>query len=93
MILISSESELKIGILFNVLVYSLEPYTVNSKELLVDDAVKKCIMKISIATDKQRLQRNNGGIVVQPEERNAEGIWYYQETTKNFDKLPLMYKG
>ena len=44
-------------------------------------------------TDKHRLQANNGGVVVQPEERNAEGVWYYQETTKNFDKLPLMYKG
>ncbi|CAF5115359.1 unnamed protein product, partial [Rotaria sp. Silwood1] len=31
-------------------------------------------------------------IVVQPEERNAEGVWYYQDTTKNFDKLPIMYK-
>ena len=79
--------------MFNLLVYSLEPYTVNTKELLADEALKKCITKISIVTDKQRLQANSGGIVVQPEERNAEGIWYYQETTKNFDKLPVMYKG
>lgn len=78
---------------FLISVYSLEPYTVNTKELLVDSSVKNCIMKISIVTDKQRLQKNTGGVVVQPEERNAEGVWYYQETTKNFDKLPLMYKG
>jgi len=76
-----------------LLVYSLEPYTLNAKDLLVDDAVRKCLAKISIVTDKQRLQNNNNGGAVQPEERNAEGIWYYQETTKNFDKLPLMYKG
>ena len=76
-----------------LLVYSLEPYTLNAKDLLGDDAVKKCLSKISIVTDKQRLQNNNNAGAVQPEERNAEGIWYYQETTKNFDKLPLMYKG
>jgi hypothetical protein len=76
-----------------LLVYSLEPYTLNAKDLLADDAVRKCLAKISIVTDKQRLQNNNNGGAVQPEERNAEGIWYYQETTKNFDKLPLMYKG
>lgn len=75
------------------LVYSLEPYTVNTKDLLSDESVKKCLTKITIVTDRQRLQGNNLGIVVQPEERNAEGVWYYQETTKNFDKLPLMYKG
>lgn len=73
--------------------YSLEPYTANTKDLLSDESVKKCLTKITIVTDRQRLQGNNLGIVVQPEERNAEGVWYYQETTKNFDKLPLMYKG
>lgn len=59
----------------------------------MDEAVRKCLMKITIITDKHRLQTNNSGVVVQPEERNAEGVWYYQDTTKNFDKLPLMYKG
>ncbi len=76
-----------------LLVYSLEPYTVNTKELLSDEAIKKYLAKVSIVTDEQRLQVNNGGNVVQPEDRNAEGTWYYSETTKNFDKLPLMYKG
>ncbi len=83
-------------LLFNnhsFLVYSLEPYTLNAKDLLADDAVRKCLIRISIVTDKQRSQNNNNGGAVQPEERNAEGVWYYQETTKNFDKLPLMYKG
>ncbi|CAF5156257.1 unnamed protein product, partial [Rotaria magnacalcarata] len=81
-----------LSVLSNIL-YSLEPYTLNAKELLADEAVRKCLMKISIVSDKQRLQANNGGVVVQAEERNSEGIWYYQDTTKNFDKLPLMYKG
>ena len=58
-----------------------------------DESIRKCLTKISIVTDRQRLKNNNNSGVVQPEERNAEGIWYYQETTKNFDKLPLMYKG
>ncbi|CAF1168472.1 unnamed protein product [Rotaria sordida] len=81
-----------LSVLSNIL-YSLEPYTLNSKELLADEAIRKCLMKISIVTGKQRLQVNNGGVVVQPEERHAEGVWYYQDTTKNFDKLPIMYKG
>lgn len=80
-------------ILFSSVVYSLEPYTLNAKDLLNDESVRKCLSKISVITDKQRLQRNNNVGVIQPEERNAEGVWYYQETTKNFDKLPLMYKG
>ena len=79
--------------LFVFLVYSLEPYTVNSKELISDEAIRKCLTKISVVTDKQRLQLNNTGVVVQPEERNAEGVWFYHDTTKNFDKLPIMYKG
>jgi hypothetical protein len=84
---------LKFSLIFVFSVYSLEPYTLNAKELLADEAVRKCLMKISIITDKQRLHSNNAIGVVQPEERNAEGIWYYSETTKNFDKLPMMYKG
>jgi hypothetical protein len=80
-------------LLIFLLVYSLEPYTVNTKELLSDEAIKKYLAKVSIVTDEQRLQLNNGGNVVQPEDRNAEGTWYYSETTKNFEKLPLMYKG
>ena len=74
------------------LVYSLEPYTVNTKELLADEAIKKYLAKVSIVTDKQRLQANNSGNVVQPEDR-SEGTWYYPETTKNYDNLPSMYKG
>lgn len=73
--------------------YSLEPYTLNAKDILADESIRKCLSKISVLTDKHRLQRNNNAGVIQPEERNAEGVWYYQETTKNFDKLPLMYKG
>jgi hypothetical protein len=76
-----------------ILVYSLEPYTVSTKELLADDAIRKCLSKVTIVTDKQRLQIHDRGVVVQPEERNADGTWYYPETTKHFDKLPLMYKG
>ncbi|CAF1057219.1 unnamed protein product [Adineta steineri] len=81
-----------LSVLSNIL-YSLEPYTLNTKDLLSDESVRKYLSKVSIITDQQRLQVNNTGNVVQPEERNAEGTWYYSETTKNFDKLPLMYKG
>ena len=74
-------------------VYSLEPYTVNAREFLSDETVKKSLANVAVLTDKHRRQINDHGAVVQPEERNAEGTWYYPDTTKNFDKLPLMYKG
>jgi hypothetical protein len=77
----------------SMLVYSLEPYTVNTKELLADEAIRKYLAKVSIVTDRQRYEANNNGNVVQPEDRNCEGTWYYPDTTKNYDKLPLMYKG
>ncbi|UJR21636.1 hypothetical protein I4U23_024713 [Adineta vaga] len=80
-----------LSVLSNIL-YSLEPYTVNTKELLVDEAIKKYLSKVSIITDQQRLQMNNNGDVVQPEDR-SEGTWYYPDRTKNYDKLPTMYKG
>lgn len=64
----------------------------NTKELLAEEAIKKYLSKVSIVTDQQRYQANSNGNVVQPEDR-AEGTWYYPETTKNYDKLPVMYKG
>ncbi|KAK7110859.1 cilia- and flagella-associated protein 206-like [Littorina saxatilis] len=84
-----------LSVLSNILA-SLEPFTRGHKELFSDDVLNPYLLAgLEIVTDEERIQAT-----AVPEQRvnpkdfrveNRE--WLFRETTKNFSKLPLMYKG
>lgn len=81
-----------LSVLSNILA-SLEPYTRGHRELFTDEALSPFLEGVTVKTDEQRIQETSG-----PENRvNTKDFkdadWLFPETTKNFTKLPLQYRG
>lgn len=81
-----------LSVLSNILA-SLDPFTRGHRELFNDDVLIPFLDGVNIKTDEQRIQETSG-----PEHRiNAKDYrdldWLFPETTKNFNKLPLQYRG
>ncbi|OWF55043.1 cilia- and flagella-associated protein 206-like [Mizuhopecten yessoensis] len=80
-----------LSVLSNILA-SLEPFSRGHRELFSDEVLAPFLEGAPIKTDEQRLQETSG-----PENRiNPKELkdfdWLYQETTKNFNKLPIQYR-
>lgn len=83
-----------LSVLSNILA-SLEPFTRCHRGLFTDEIVSPYLMGVTIYTDEEHIQMSTV-----PDQRvnikdyqveNKE--WLFPESTKNFSKLPLQYKG
>nr|KAG5708354.1 hypothetical protein BaRGS_034385 [Batillaria attramentaria] len=84
-----------LSVLSNILA-SLEPFTRGHKELFTDELLNPYIMDgMVVLTDEERINATSGPEHrVNPQDYQAENRdWLFPETTKNFAKLPLQYKG
>ncbi|KAL3864488.1 hypothetical protein ACJMK2_006167, partial [Sinanodonta woodiana] len=81
-----------LSVLSNILA-SLEPFTRGHRELFNDDVLAPFLEGVEVKTDEQRIQETSGvENRIHPREfRDLD--WLFPETTKNFHKLPLQYKG
>ncbi|XP_076471436.1 cilia- and flagella-associated protein 206-like [Babylonia areolata] len=83
-----------LSVLSNILA-SLEPFTRGHRELFSDDVLNPYLEGLSVITDEERIQSTSGSEKrVNPKDYQVENRdWLFPETTKNFSKLPLQYKG
>lgn len=81
-----------LSVLSNILA-SLDPFTRGHKELFNDEVLIPFLSGVTIKTDEERIQETSGAeFRVNPKDFR-ELDWLFPETTKNFNKLPLQYKG
>lgn len=81
-----------LSVLSNILA-SLDPFTRGHRELFNDDVLIPFLDGVTIKTDEQRIQETSGPEhrIIGKDFRDLD--WLFPETTKNFNKLPLQYKG
>jgi len=83
-----------LSVLSNILV-SLDPFTRGHRDLLNEDALVPFLEGVAVRTDEQRIAETSGND--KRVDVNAEGMqkldWLFPETTKNFERLPLQYRG
>ncbi|KAH3708597.1 cilia- and flagella-associated protein 206-like [Dreissena polymorpha] len=81
-----------LSVLSNILA-SLDPFTRGHRELFNDEVLMPFLTGVSIKSDEQRIQETSGHESrVNPNDfRDLD--WLFPETTKNFNKLPLQYRG
>lgn len=81
-----------LSVLSNILA-SLDPFTRGHRELFNDEVLIPFLHGVTIKTDEQRIQETTGAEHrINPKELH-EFDWLFPETTKNFNKLPLQYRG
>ncbi|KAL5021112.1 hypothetical protein ScPMuIL_000267 [Solemya velum] len=81
-----------LSVLSNILA-SLEPYTRGHREVFSEEVLAPFLEGLVIKSDEQRMQEMSD-----PDQRVdpsdfRDFDWLFPETTKNFSKLPLQYKG
>ncbi|KXJ25361.1 cilia- and flagella-associated protein 206 [Exaiptasia diaphana] len=83
-----------LSVLSNILA-SLEPFTKTHKELLNDEVLSPYTENLEIKTDDQRIAETLAEESrVNPKEIDNDKIEVlYHQTTKNFDQLPIQYRG
>ncbi|KAL8560336.1 hypothetical protein ACOMHN_006067 [Nucella lapillus] len=83
-----------LSVLSNILA-SLEPFTRGHKELFSEDVLTPNLEGLTVVTDEERIQATAvPELHVNPKDFQVENRdWLFLETTKNFSKLPLQYKG
>lgn len=83
-----------LSVLSNILV-SLEPYTRGHRELLTDEVMAPVLEGVEVLTDEQRINQTKGQDhrIDTNREEFRKMDWLFPETTKNFLKLPLQYRG
>ncbi|XP_048585340.1 cilia- and flagella-associated protein 206-like isoform X2 [Nematostella vectensis] len=83
-----------LSVLSNILA-SLEPFTKAHRELLPEESLALHTDGLEIITDDQRIAETSGDDCrVNPKEISNEKVEVlFHETTKNFDKLPIQYRG
>ncbi|XP_066277480.1 cilia- and flagella-associated protein 206-like [Branchiostoma lanceolatum] len=84
-----------LSVLSNILA-SLEPFTKTHREMFTEEVLAPFLGDVEVRGDEQRIRETTGmEFRVDPSEfRIREGIEFlFPETTKNFEKLPLQYRG
>ncbi|KAJ8316908.1 hypothetical protein KUTeg_004812, partial [Tegillarca granosa] len=81
-----------LSVLSNILA-SLEPYTRGHRELFNDDVLAPFLEGVTVKTDEQRVQETSGADNRINPNDFKDFDWLFPETTKNFSKLPLQYRG
>lgn len=81
-----------LSVLSNILA-SLDPFTRGHRELFNDDVLIPFLEGVNIKSDEQRIQETSGADNrINPNDfRDLD--WLFADTTKNFSKLPLQYRG
>ncbi|XP_033102810.1 cilia- and flagella-associated protein 206-like [Anneissia japonica] len=81
-----------LSVLSNILA-SLEPFTKGHREVFTDEMLAPFLTEIDVLTDEDRVKMSEGSENrVNPSELNNVE-WLFPETTKNFERLVLQYKG
>ncbi|XP_027058758.1 cilia- and flagella-associated protein 206-like [Pocillopora damicornis] len=83
-----------LSVLSNILA-SLEPFTKIHREVLTEEVLQPYIDGLEIRTDDQRLadSSSDDDRIDGKEIDNPKIELLFHETTKNFDKLPIQYRG
>ncbi|XP_013397751.1 cilia- and flagella-associated protein 206 [Lingula anatina] len=83
-----------LSVLSNILA-SLEPFTRGHRELFTDEVLAPFLEGLTLKSDEQRLQETGGKENrVNVNDINVKHLdWLFPETTKNFQRLPLQYRG
>lgn len=83
-----------LSVLSNILA-SLEPFTKVHKDEFTEDVLQPYLEEVEIKTDDQRLAETstNEHRINAKEINNPQIELLYHETTQNFDKLPIQYRG
>ncbi|XP_067658072.1 cilia- and flagella-associated protein 206-like [Haliotis asinina] len=83
-----------LSVLSNILA-SLEPFTRGHKELFSDEILSPYLENLTILSDEERIkQTSTDEQRINPKDYQVESYdWLFPETTKNFNKLPLQYRG
>ncbi|XP_064603017.1 cilia- and flagella-associated protein 206-like [Liolophura sinensis] len=81
-----------LSVLSNILV-SLEPFTRSYKELFTDEVLDPYLQDLRIKTDDERRAESGGEENRVNPKDFPEQDWLFPESTKNFHKLPLQYRG
>ncbi|KAL4231678.1 hypothetical protein ACF0H5_009257 [Mactra antiquata] len=81
-----------LSVLSNILA-SLDPFTRGHRDLFNDEVLIPFLTGVTIKSDEERIQEtSNPECRVNPKDFR-ELDWLFPETTKNFNKLPLQYRG
>merc|ERR1712226_1374500 len=90
-----------LSVLSNIM-NSLEPFTANHREIFTEEILSPLVDLKEVKSDEERVKDLTGGQEVKEGEENPAKIdpnaftefeWLYPDTTKNFDKLPIRYRG
>lgn len=83
-----------LSVLSNILA-SLEPFTKVHREMFSDELLDNYLENLEIKTDDDRLRESSGddNRIKAADISNPAVEVLYHETTKNFEKLPIQYRG
>lgn len=82
-----------LSVLSNILA-SMEPFIRTQKDLFPEDLIQPHLESIPVKTDEQRILETMGNRVNADDFRTRSDIaWLFPETTKNYDRLMLQYRG
>lgn len=81
-----------LSVLSNILV-SLEPFTRGHRELFAEELMSPLLEGTSIKTDEDRMKESGEERVDTKKEELKKQEWLFPDTTSNFDKLPIQYRG
>ncbi|CAF0718384.1 unnamed protein product [Brachionus calyciflorus] len=79
-----------ISVLSNVL-YNLEPFAMNHRQIFNDEFLQPYLTKVQVKTDAQRVKESEKEKINPNDFEDLE--WLFPETTLNFEKLTLAFKG
>ncbi|XP_072032769.1 cilia- and flagella-associated protein 206-like [Amphiura filiformis] len=83
-----------LSVLSNILA-SLEPFTKTHLEVFTDELIMPFLEGFHVKTDEERIRETTGEEhKVNPDDFKKLPVdWLFPETTKNFERLPLQYRG
>ncbi|CAL1526734.1 unnamed protein product [Lymnaea stagnalis] len=81
-----------LSVLSNILA-SLEPFTRGHKEQLSDELISPYLEGLTIKTDEQRTKETTDQRVNPKDYKVEQYDWLFADTTKNFSRLQLQYRG
>lgn len=79
-----------ISVLSNVL-YNLEPFAMNHRQIFNEEFILPFLTNITVKSDAERINERDSERIMQTDLETFE--WLFPETTLNFEKLNLAFKG
>ncbi|BFY99039.1 hypothetical protein BsWGS_02079 [Bradybaena similaris] len=81
-----------LSVLSNI-VASLDPFTNAQREIFNDDVLVSYLEDVTVKTDEERIHESDGQHVNTNDYQVQDRDWLFSNTTKNFSKLHLQYRG